>query len=201
MNTARSQSIASGRLLLLFCALLLTRACATSAALPPGVSNVRAAQRAGTKLVDIQFDLNPIGGSNVPIAILVSSNSGALWDVPAHTFSGDYGPNISPGSNKWVVWNAGADWNGQYTANCRVRVLANDPTQADMVLIPAGSYQRGDNLDGLSDAPVYSVNVSAFYIDCGEVTGARWNAVYQWATNHGYAFSYPDASRPNRGLV
>ncbi len=187
----------SGSWLSPLCALLLAGAFAARAAMPPGVSNVRAAQRAGTKLVDIQYDLNPIGGSNVPIAILVSSNSGGIWDIPAHTFTGDYGKNISPGANKWVVWNAGADWNGQYTANCRVRVLANDPTSGDIVLIPAGSYQRGDASGDpyISDAPVYPVYVSAFYMDCGEVTGARWNTVYQWATNHGYAFDNAGVSK------
>lgn len=163
---------------------------AAQAQMPPGVSNIRAAQRPGTKLVDIQFDLNPVGGSNVPISILVSSNSGGIWDVPARTFTGDYGASVSPGANKWVVWNAGADWNGQYTANCRVRVMANDPTTGDMVLIPAGSYQRG-NVSGdadITDAPVHSVSVSAFYMDRWEVTGSLWNRVYQWATNRGYTF-------------
>jgi sulfatase modifying factor 1 len=196
MKTSLLQIIRQrSRLVPLLCILVLTGALVARAAMPPGVSNIRAAQRPGTKLVDIQFDLNPVGGSNVSISILVSSNSGGIWDVPARTFVGDYGQSISPGSNKWVVWNAGADWNGQYTANCRVRVLANDPTTGDMAFIPAGSYQRGDNLDGDSSAPVYSVYVSAFSIECGEVTGARWNAVYQWATNHGYAFNNAGANK------
>jgi len=174
---------------------LLTGALAAQADMPPGVSNIRAAQRPGTKLVDIQFDLNPVGGSNAIISILVSSNSGGIWNVPAHTFVGDYGQDIVPGANKWVVWNAGADWNGQYTANCRVRVMANGLDS--FVLIPAGSYQRG-NVSGdsdITDAPVYSVYVSAFYMDCGLVTGTRWNTVYQWATNHGYAFDHTGACK------
>jgi len=174
-------------LVLLLLTLALTGAITAQAATPPGVSNVRASQRPGTKLVDIQFDLNPVGGSNVPISILVSSNSGGIWDVPARTFTGDYGKNISLGVDKWVVWNAGADWNGQYTPNCRVRVMANDPTRGDMVLIPAGSYQRGESSQ-------YEVYVSAFYMDCGEVTVDRWNEVYNWATNHGYELDYPGST-------
>ena len=84
----------------LFCLLTITGAIAVHAASPPGLSNVRAVQRAGSKLMDIQFDLNPVGGGNVPVSILVSSNSGASWDVPARTFVGDYGANISPGTDK-----------------------------------------------------------------------------------------------------
>ena len=88
---------------------------------------------------------------------------------------------------KSIVWNAGADWDGQYTAHCRVRVLAND---ASLALIPAGSYVRGNSVgdpdDGVTNAPPYSVYVSAFYMDSTLVNGGVWNAVYAYATSHGY---------------
>jgi formylglycine-generating enzyme required for sulfatase activity len=58
-----------------------------------------------------------------------------------------------------------------------------------MVLIPAGSFQMGDTLDGETDAlPVHSVYVSAFYMDANLVSYTLWQKVYQWATNHGYSF-------------
>ncbi|MBU0651397.1 MAG: SUMF1/EgtB/PvdO family nonheme iron enzyme [Proteobacteria bacterium] len=61
---------------------------------------------------------------------------------------------------------------------------------AEMVLIPAGSFQMGDAIDGMSDAvPVHTVTVSAFYIDKYEVTKALWDEVYTWATSHGYTFN------------
>ena len=59
---------------------------------------------------------------------------------------------------------------------------------AGMVLIPAGSFQMGDNLDGESDAPVHSVYVSAFYMDKYDVTEGLWQQVYTWAVAHGYSF-------------
>jgi formylglycine-generating enzyme len=59
----------------------------------------------------------------------------------------------------------------------------------NMVLIPAGSFQMGDNLDGQTDALPLHVNyVSAFYMDANVVSYALWQQVYQWATNHGYSF-------------
>ena len=46
----------------------------------------------------------------------------------------------------------------------------NPPT--GMALVPAGSFQMGDSLDGESDAPVHTVYVSAFYMDQTDVTEA-----------------------------
>ena len=59
---------------------------------------------------------------------------------------------------------------------------------AGMLLIPAGSFQLGDSLDGELDAPVLSVYVSAFCMDQTDVTEALWQQVYYWALNHGYSF-------------
>lgn len=62
-------------------------------------------------------------------------------------------------------------------------------TPAGMVLIPAGSFQMGDAIDGESYAmPVHTVTLSAFCLDKYEVTKALWDEVYTWATAHGYTF-------------
>lgn len=53
-------------------------------------------------------------------------------------------------------------------------------------LIPVGSFQMGDTLDGMSDAPVRTVNVSDFYISKTEVTKAEWDEVRSWGVNRGY---------------
>jgi formylglycine-generating enzyme len=60
----------------------------------------------------------------------------------------------------------------------------------DMVLIPAGSFQMGDDLgDGwTNELPVHTVYVSAFYMDKYEVTKAQWDEVYSWAISNGYNF-------------
>jgi formylglycine-generating enzyme required for sulfatase activity len=53
-------------------------------------------------------------------------------------------------------------------------------------LIPAGAFQMGDALDGLADAPVRTVNVSAFYMGKTEVTKAEWDEVRAWGLSGGY---------------
>jgi len=60
-----------------------------------------------------------------------------------------------------------------------------------MVMIPAGSYIRGDNLDSESDAPVYQVFVNPFLMDSNLVSYSQWQTVYNWATNNGYSFDNP----------
>lgn len=58
-----------------------------------------------------------------------------------------------------------------------------------MVFIPGGSFTMGDNLDGTEEAlPLHTNFVSAFYMDRYETTKAKWDQVYQWATNNGYSF-------------
>jgi formylglycine-generating enzyme required for sulfatase activity len=75
----------------------------------------------------------------------------------------------------------------------RVTALTNTtstPTSG-MVLIPAGSFTIGDTLDGEFDAIPTTVYVSAFYMDTNLVSYSQWQAVYYWATNHGYSFVNP----------
>ena len=57
-----------------------------------------------------------------------------------------------------------------------------------MALIPAGSFTMGDTLDGETDAIPTNVYVSAFYMDMNLVSSSQWQAVYAYATNHGYSF-------------
>ncbi len=78
--------------------------------------------------------------------------------------------------------------NGSVTSQSGLLTIYPANIPSGMALIPAGSFQMGDNLDGESDAPVHSVYVSAFYMDQYDVTYALWQQVYNWATNHGYGF-------------
>ncbi len=153
----------------------------------PVVSNVRAAQRTGTKLVDIYY--NVTAASAVTVTIAVSSDGGTSYSVPAATFTGDFGGGVQPGSDRHVVWSAGIDWNGQFTTRGRVRVTAEDGSgPAGMAFIPAGAFQMGDNYGVAGDAPVRSVVVSTFYMDRFAVTKELWDQVYQWAAGNGYTF-------------
>jgi formylglycine-generating enzyme required for sulfatase activity len=173
---------------MLLCLLLFSGANWATAGAPPVVSNVRAAQRPGTQLVGIYYDLADPDSVSLAITVLVSTDGGASYTLPATSFSGSgWGSAVTPGPNKQITWNAGADWSGHYSANVRFRVTADDAAApSGMALIPAGSFTMGNCMsssEGYSDElPLHTVYVSAFYMDKYLVTKSLW------AMAHGYTF-------------
>jgi formylglycine-generating enzyme required for sulfatase activity len=152
----------------------------------PTVTNVRAAQKTGTKQVEIYYDMS---GSTSPVfvSLQISSDGGTTFAVPASALSGAVGAGVSLGSNKKITWNAGTDWNNQLSNTVKFRVTASvtSPAPAGFSLIPAGSFTMGDALDGGGDA--HTVTVSAFYMAQNLVTKAEWDAVRTWGLANGYA--------------
>ena len=144
----------------------------------PEVTNVTAAQRTdGSNKVDIGYDLTDAEGNPCRVWVFVSRNGGATWNVPATSFTGDYGEGITPGTGKAVVWDAGTDLPETYGENFKVRVYADDGqgTPPEMVLIPAGEFEMGDHHDGHTGAlPVHAVYVNSFYMDIYEVTNEEY---------------------------
>lgn len=77
------------------------------------VSNVRAAQRTGTKLVDVYYDLSGVD-SLIKLEVSVSTNGGVNYTaLNSAQLTGDIGGWTTAGNNKHFVWNAGASWNEQ----------------------------------------------------------------------------------------
>ena len=80
---------------------------------------------------------------------------------------------------------------GSVQTSCVVNVTADDGTSqlapSNMVLIPAGSFQMGDNHgDGHDDElPVHEVYINAFHIDQYEVTNDELVEVLNWAYAEG----------------
>ncbi|HOG51352.1 MAG TPA: formylglycine-generating enzyme family protein [Lentisphaeria bacterium] len=98
---------------------------ALSAQAAPLVSNIVAGQRAGTKLVDITYNLTDAENTELTVTIRISKDAGATWDVPCTSVSGngiDF--PVTPGRGKAIVWDAGADWNGQWSDQMRVKITA-----------------------------------------------------------------------------
>ena len=173
--------------------LALLLICASAPAAPSVVTNIRAAQLAGTKNVEILYDVSDADGDALTIAVQVSGDAGASYTIPATALSGHIGAGVAPGVNRRIVWNAGADWNGQLVGSAKVRVTASDGTTPapppGMVYIPAGEFQMGDNFNeiGPDTLPVHFVNVSGFFMDKLEVAKELWQPVQIWATGHGYS--------------
>ena len=148
----------------------------------PVVSNISAVQRAGTKLVDITYDVTA-DTPTVLVGLEISNDGGATFTVPAVTTSGALGAGIATGTGKVITWNAGVDWNGRPSSQLRFKVVADDL----FVTIPAGSFTMGRTSgDTDSNAPPVTVTVSQFYMGKNEVTKAEWDVVRTWAISNGY---------------
>jgi formylglycine-generating enzyme len=168
----------------------------------PVVSNIRASQRPGTHFVDIYYNVSDSDGSGpLTIYVAVSDNGGASYGVPVFTITGAVGPGVTTGNDRHIVWNAGTDWPGRFTSQCRVKIIADDgsapPAPAGMAYIPPGPFTMGDTfLEDTGAMPVHTVYVSAFFMDKFEVTRELHVEVYSWALGNGYGFS---GGSPSKG--
>ena len=91
---------------------------------PSFVSKVRAAQRSGTKVVDIYYEFTAPAGDSPVVGLALSSGGGSSWDVVPRSVSGDIGTNVAPGTERRIVWNAGADWPSMASSGMVARVGA-----------------------------------------------------------------------------
>lgn len=159
---------------------------------PAAITNIRAAQRAGTNLVDIDYDVTGTA-QLLKISLEVSDDDGSTFQIPATALSGAAGANVTPSLNLRMIWDAGKDWGGHDSANMRFKVVADDtpiPVPPGFALIPAGPFQMGDQSNPLvgssNELPVHPVQVSAFYMAKYEVTKELWDDVRTWGLANGY---------------
>jgi len=81
----------------------------------PVVSNLNAAQRAGTKLVGMRYNLAAPGFPTGAASLEISSVGGAAWTVPTTSVSGAIGSSLAPSTRKVIAWDVRADWSGGYS--------------------------------------------------------------------------------------
>ena len=158
----------------------------------PEVANIRATQRAGTKLIDIYYDVTDTDNDPLTVAIQLYNNTTPL---PSYSVTGATGTGVTAGPNKHIIWNAGQDWNRNYTTSGRVRIVVDDrPTNspsASMVFVPAGF--------GTPSYSSYDIFTSAFFMDKFEVSKSVWDTVYNWAITNGYNF-FATCPRRDQGV-
>lgn len=134
---------------------------------PPQITNVRASQRANTKLVDIYYDAADADGDSLKIRIEISDNDGARYSVPAFSLTGDIGEGVAPGNSKHIVWDAGTDWDGEYSDRMRVKVFAIDakgfPGMEWGDEVPPGGFLLGQDGGAEGSGPSRHVNIPWSY--------------------------------------
>ncbi len=160
-------------------ALLIAATAATALAAPPEITNVKASQRPGTKLVDITYDAADADGDTLTIRIEVSNNDGARYSVPAFTLTGDIGAGIVPGTGKHIVWDAGTDWDGEYSDLMRVMVYAVDaqgcPGLEWSDEVPPGGFLLGQDGGAEGSGPSCHVNIPwSYWLSKYEITAQQY---------------------------
>ena len=156
----------------------------------PVVSNIVAVQLPGSKLVEITYDLHTFGSASVYVKAEISETGNGVYNLPLHTLSGDgVSSSTTEGTGKKITWNAGADWNGNFTNQAVTKVSVISPP-AGFSVIPAGRFVMGDQSihgEGYSpELPIRTVYVSGFYMAKREVTKAQGDVVAAWANSHSY---------------
>jgi len=160
----------------------------------PIVSNIRVSQRANSKLVDIVYDLADTSNAPLNVTFSISADAGSNYNVPAVTFYGNAGVSQWPGSNLLAVWDAGKDWNRQYSTNVKVRIMADevDPRNPDplrFACIRAGTYVAGSptsetGRDSIWEVLQTNVLTNDFLMSKYEVTQGEFLSVM--GTNYSY---------------
>ena len=160
-------------------AFLITALAGAALAAPPEITNVRAEQRDGTKLVDICYDAADADGDLLKIRIEVSDNDGARYSVPAFSLTGDIGEGIAPGANRHIVWDAGTDWDGEYSDKMRVKVFAVDakgyPGLEWGDEVPPGGFLLGQDGGAEGSGPSRHVNIPwSYWLSKYEITVGQY---------------------------
>jgi uncharacterized repeat protein (TIGR02543 family) len=152
----------------------------------PVITNITATQRSGTKFVDISYDLASVTPT-VKVTLEISKDGGLTYNVPVTSTTGAIGNGVTVGTGKTIAWNAGADWDGNFSNQMRFRLIADDLQVPGFSMIPAGAFTMGRTSgDTDTNAPPVNVTVSQFYMGKYEVTKAEWDEVRAWAVNNGY---------------
>ncbi len=133
----------------------------------PKVSNIRASQRDGTKLVDILYDVEDAENDKLTIRVEISADGGNRYNIPARAFEGAVGSSIDPGKNKKITWNAGIDWDGEFSDKMQVRITASDgkglPGLEWSKEIPPGGFLMGRDGGPEGSGPAVHLNINYSY--------------------------------------
>ena len=147
------------------------------------ITNVVAAQRPGTKLVDITYDVSSTTTNQVWVSLTVSNGAST---VNATNLTGHIGWPVATGTGRSIVWNMGTDWNGNVASDVVFTVNANIPD--------LGFDSTAVKWEGVNARWVKNIYANGDITMGDNNTGLMWlyNANYCGLMNWGTAISYCD---------
>ena len=105
----------------------------------PRLAIVQAAQRAGTKYVDITCSYFHPQALPMTDSVAISTNNGATFDLAINWITPANGGTNNPGNNLRITWNAAADFNNQLCSQVVIRVSASTTLFGQAITISTNS--------------------------------------------------------------
>jgi hypothetical protein len=152
----------------------------------PQVSNVTISEYPDCDyLVHITYNVYDQEGTPMNIKMKVSADNGNTWNYPVNPsfLTGDIGQNVSPGNNKHIIWNFGADHPDLLLDQVVVKIIADDggtvnntgPCPDDCVYTEDGQNYHAGTANAPS-AVIYSIPTIS-----GKITSINGNTPIQYA--------------------
>lgn len=163
------------------------------------VTNVTVAQRPGTKLVDIGYDVSSTQTNRVSIFLAVKSG---ITSISATNLTGDIGVSVLTGTNKMIVWNMGSDWNGTLTTGVTFTVAGcpngGDPTATDWVSINSRWVK---NIYANGNITMSDKTTGRMWLYDARPSGLQnWNSAISYCDGLNYA-NYSDWQLPDKDTL
>ena len=129
--------------IIIFCVLFFTYSAFGQNSVPV-IDTVNVIQNQGSMSFDINYNVVDFDGDSLLVLVKISNNGGVSFNVPAQTFSGDYGLGILSGINKQIIWDAGTDYPEHYGENFRVKLIVSDVKINKMAAVLQGYFTMGE---------------------------------------------------------
>ena len=149
---------------------------------PPAFSiqNVAVAQREGSKLVDIYYDLSNAVLNAAEISVAIRDGG---TPVVATNLTGDVGALVVTGAMKHIVWDAGADWNGNIS-ELQYSVYATGEATNAFTTASTDTRNYVLNVNSAFGSPVPAVGSHSNWCWKSTVTASVDSAVMVGGTNY-----------------
>jgi formylglycine-generating enzyme required for sulfatase activity len=132
----------------------------------------------------------PVTSRGIVYGLTATPTLGAAMDAPATGAGAGAGTGVFSstltGLSLETTYYARAYATSAIGTSYGVEISIKPQHPAGFSLIPEGVFTMGDALDGIADAPVVQVTVSAFYMAQRETTKALWDEVRAWGLSRGY---------------
>ena len=135
------------RVVLLVATIFVTVGMATAV---PEVSNVVMTQLDGSRTVKVTYDLS---GEAAIVTLGIETNEVAIPDSAVTRLTGDVCKVVEPGTDKTIIWNAGADWPENRTESAKAKVTAWSVDAPPQVMVI--DFSKGTAATESDPYPVY----------------------------------------------